>query len=333
MSQLIITNGDSAADILGSAGLGGRIVPWRDVLHEGPLTPADSLEAFSRQRAAYLSRRFSLPLAEAMADFLARDAVVRAHRLFDEVQIWLEHDLYDQLQLLQILDFFHSEGRADGLTLVQADDFLGSQQPDNVLRFTEDSLPLTRPLLDSASAVWQALCQPTPEPVLARMASNPGEFPFLGAAIGRFLEELPASGNGLSRTENVIAAAVAAGGLTPRDLFQRLLASEEAAFMGDWSAFRTLDDLVFAADPLLTGIPHPFPCQGTKSEIADYIGAPLALTDFGRSVLSGGTDMIAVNGADRWWAGTRLEGHDCWRWDSASRRPVPPAAAGPDQSR
>jgi hypothetical protein len=332
MSQLIITNGDSAADILGAAGLGGRIIPWRDVLHEGPLTPAESLEAFSRQRAAYLSRRFSLPLAEAMADFLARDAVVRAHALFDEVQIWLEHDLYDQLQLLQILDFFHSEGRADGLTLVQADDFLGSQTPENVLRFAADGLSLTDPRLADAAAVWRALCQPTPEPVVGRMASVPGEFPFLGPAIGRFLEELPSAENGLTRTENVIVSALAAGGLTPRDLFQRLLASEEAAFMGDWSAFRTLDDLAFAADPLVTGIAHPFPCQGTKGEISDYIGAPLALTDFGRSVLSGNADMIAVNGVDRWWAGTRLAGHDCWRWDSASRRPVPPGTGGKNKS-
>ena len=34
--------------------------------------------------------------------------------------------------------------------------------------------------------------------------------------------------------------------------------------------------------------------------------------------------MIAVNGIDRWWAGTHLTGHDCWRWDSIARHIVPP---------
>ena len=43
--------------------------------------------------------------------------------------LWFEHDLYDQLQLLQILDWFSREQmNADGsLLLVQASEFLGRQ--------------------------------------------------------------------------------------------------------------------------------------------------------------------------------------------------------------
>lgn len=93
MSELIITNGDAAADILSAAGIGGRIVPWRDVLHEGPLLASDSLDASSETRATYLSERFDIPFAEARADFLGRDAIVMAHELFTELSIWLEHDL------------------------------------------------------------------------------------------------------------------------------------------------------------------------------------------------------------------------------------------------
>ena len=37
MTSLIITNGDSAGDLLAAAGKDGTIVPWRDVLHEGPI--------------------------------------------------------------------------------------------------------------------------------------------------------------------------------------------------------------------------------------------------------------------------------------------------------
>jgi hypothetical protein len=280
----------------------------------------------SETRAAYLSRRFGLSFAEARTDLLARDAVVRAHGLFDTVAIWLEHDLYDQLQLLQILDFFHSEQRTEGLELVQADDFLGSQQPEDVARFTANTVALTPALLAAAAAIWRALCEPSPEPVNRLRGSVPRAFRFLGPALDRFVEELPSLDNGLSRSEQVIVGAVAGGGLTPRDVFQRMLAGEEAAFMGDWSAFRMIDDLAGAEEPPISGLETAYPCQGVPAEVQEYLATPLALTEFGRSLLAGSADMIRVNGVERWWGGTHLQGRDCWRWDGGSRRIVPPAA-------
>jgi hypothetical protein len=158
------------------------------------------------------------------------------------------------------------------------------------------------------------------------LGSVPAAFRFLAPALDRFVEELPAVANGLSRSEQVIVGAVAGGGLSPRDVFRRMLASEEAAFMGDWSAFRIVDDLAGANEPPITGPEDTYPCQGGKAEVEAYLAAPLALTDFGRSLLAGDADMIEVNGVDRWWGGTHLEGRKCWRWDGASRRIVAPAA-------
>ncbi len=43
------------------------------------------------------------------AAFRARDAIFRRHGEFKTVVLWFEHDLYDQLQLLQILDFLAGE--------------------------------------------------------------------------------------------------------------------------------------------------------------------------------------------------------------------------------
>src|SRR6266545_6626977 len=120
MADLIITNGDSAAELLAAGGKAGRILPWRDVLHEGPIL--GELDACTRLRVGYLSRRFRIETADVAADFAARDAIIRSHGGFDRIELWFEHDLYDQLQLLQILAFFAESGRRDGLILVQADD-------------------------------------------------------------------------------------------------------------------------------------------------------------------------------------------------------------------
>ena len=324
MSELIITNGDAAAGVLAAAGLTGRIVPWRDVLHEGPLVPADGLAAFSKMRATHLSERFGIPFAEACADFLIRDAIIEAHDLFERVTIWLEHDLYDQLQLLQILSFFQSSDRSGGLYLVQADDFLATQSPETVLRFADNIIELDETAQAIAASLWSALIAPSPDRLAAQLRSPTGAFRFIRSALGRFIEELPALRGGLSRSERIVASSVAAGGLNPRDVFGRLLASEDAAFMGDWSAFRVIDDLAGANEPIIVGPDSIFPCLGDTNETERYLGTPLHLTPFGRRVLAGEADMIAVNGIDRWWAGTHLEGHDCWRWDSPSRRLVPP---------
>lgn len=327
MSELIITNGDAAADVLAAAGVRGRIVPWRDVLHEGPLVPTASLAEFSNHRANYLSDRFGVPYAEARADLLTRDAVVEAHVLFDTVTIWLEHDLYDQLQLIQIASFFFDAGRTEGLRLVQADDFLATQQPETVLRFADKLIDLDQPMLETGAAFWRALTEPSPEALMDQLRQATGPYRFLRAALGRMIEELPSTTGGLNRSERTMMAAVASGRPNPRDAFARLLASEDAPFMGDWSAYRIIDDLAGAAEPLIEGPETLFPCQGETGEIEEYLATPLTLTPFGRAVLGGEADMIAVNGIDRWWAGTHLNGHDSWRWNAQSRKLVPPGGA------
>ena len=97
--------------------------------------------------------------------------------------------------------------------------------------------------------------------------------------------------------------------------------------MGDWSAFRLLDDLAFAPEPLIVGLTTMFPCRGATDEVEAHLSAPLGLTAFGRFVLDGEADAIAVNGIDRWWGGTHMTGHETWRWDASARRLVRPGAA------
>ena len=62
-----------------------------------------------------------------------RDARIRRWRDDDEVVLWFEHDLFDQLQLLQILDYFYDEPDATGrVSLIQANDYLGPMMPEQL---------------------------------------------------------------------------------------------------------------------------------------------------------------------------------------------------------
>jgi hypothetical protein len=114
--RLNITNGDSAAATLSEAGVEGKIIPWRDVLHEGPVDSSLSLEELSKGRARFISEQGWDDFAHVSGDFAERDRVIRHLDYFDEVVLWFEDDLYDQLQLIQLLDFF-GRGAARGKTL------------------------------------------------------------------------------------------------------------------------------------------------------------------------------------------------------------------------
>jgi hypothetical protein len=51
---LNLTNGDSAVQIMQDAGLPGIFLPWRDVLHEGPVPTDLSLDDLSAVRARFI---------------------------------------------------------------------------------------------------------------------------------------------------------------------------------------------------------------------------------------------------------------------------------------
>jgi hypothetical protein len=322
MTQLIITNGDSAAELLSAAGKSGTILPWRDVLHEGPIA-GGLLEQCSALRAEYLAERFALDPAEVGAEFAARDAILRDHAAYDSVELWFEHDLYDQLQLIQILSFFADESRTEGLVLVQADDFLGRQTPATILDFTDRARPVTADELDLADFLWADLAMPLPEPVLRRLDEPADALPFAVPALHRFLEELPSPRNGLGRAEATALSGLTDGPQSAIDLFRRTIAAEEAAFMGDMSFFLMLHDLADAETPLIAGLDYLSSPIGPE----ERYGRPLSLTEAGRAVVSGEVDHVRLNGIDRWWAGTRLRGRTTWRYDRDAMTLISPQAS------
>ena len=100
---LHVTNGDSAAERIRAAGEAGEILSWRDVLHEGPVPAGLDASALREVRARFLADSEWASFDAVLADLEARDATL-ASANEREIVLWFEHDLYDQLQLLQVLD-------------------------------------------------------------------------------------------------------------------------------------------------------------------------------------------------------------------------------------
>jgi hypothetical protein len=97
---LNITNGDTAVEIMKQAGITGGFLPWRDVLHEGPVPAGLSLEELSKVRAEFISGRGWGDAETIKQSFIDRDNQLKSYQDYEKVILWFEHDLYDQLQII-----------------------------------------------------------------------------------------------------------------------------------------------------------------------------------------------------------------------------------------
>jgi len=317
---LHVTNGDSAAAPIGELVAPEPVLPWRDMLHDGPVRPGLDLDELSAERARFLADCFDLDPEATLVEFHARDARLRA-AIADGASfvLWFEHDLYDQLQLVQVLSILIEAGVPKArVSLVQADDHLGRMPPDAFVRLAREEL--TDGQREAALDAWAAFRAPTPEPLALLLGIDPGGLRWLVPAVARLLEELPAPGTGLSRTERRIVELLAERPRAPGELFEAASATEQARFLGDWLFFLRLDALAAGPRPLVEGLPPGgFPYTGAEAEWRAYLEACARLTPAGPVVLPGRLDRAAILPLDRWLSGTHLRPDHLWRWDLSAR--------------
>ena len=224
---LHVTNGDApVSDIAPAAGVRPEdVVPWRDILHDGPVPARLAPGALARVRAAHLAARGWAAEPDALRMLMERDARLAAHPAEAEVVLWFEDDLYDALQLAQIAD--RLAGRPGPVTLARLEHVRpGDLRP--ALEEREAYIPATEP--------FAALRSPDPRAWAAHTRMD------------RLLEELPDTRTGLSRLEREILEALAAGPLDPHELFHRVAERERPPWLGDSTVFAVADGL----HPLVT---------------------------------------------------------------------------------
>lgn len=124
---LNITNGDCAVEIMKKANIPGVFLPWQDVLHDGPVPGGLSLEKLSEVRARFIIDRGWGTPENVKRLFFERDHMLKSFEEFEKVILWFEHDLYDQLQILQILDWFHqNRPKTTTLSIICVDQYRNS---------------------------------------------------------------------------------------------------------------------------------------------------------------------------------------------------------------
>jgi redox-sensitive transcriptional activator SoxR len=327
---LHVTNGESAGNTLRQTTLGGAVLPWQDALHEGPV-PALGRAELLRARAQFLARcgwgsRTALLSALERRDRQYLDAL----RDTRQVVLWFEHDLYDQLQLLDGLALARETERLPELIVVGSFPGrprfrgLGELTARELETLWKDRRPASPALLEESAAVWDAFRAPDPTP-LAYWAARRLSQPFLAAALRRLLEELPSTSNGLSGSERRALEAIAAGARTPSAAFVGAQRLEDAPFLGDAWFYRALAALSQGEGRLVeTTDGDPLPPPPPLGDPAVFKATHLRLTRAGNHVLRAELDRAELVGIDRWIGGTHVTERALWRWDAEQSVPVPP---------
>jgi hypothetical protein len=278
------------------------VVCWDDILHDGPVPGGLPLQELSRIREQFLAELFAMPLSE--VSFARRDEAITRFPDHEEVTLWFEHDLYDQLQLIQILDWFLSQDlKGTRISLISVDLYLGPMRPEQLLPLFKARHTVTGAEFEASRAAWDAFCAPEPTGLAALLQSGSSALPFLHRALLRHLQQFPALHNGLSRAERQILELAGSGVHEPSELFPAAQRLEENIWMGDSTFRQYLRGLAKARQPLV------------RSEASGF-----EITPLGQLVLAGKEDHVRVNGINRWLGGVHLRnGAPVWRWHEANQ--------------
>ena len=320
--MLHIADGDSVAGTLRESAIPGDVSTYGDLMYEGPAPAGLDAEAWRRTRAGFMAEAGYATLEEASQYLRACDDTLEAFPQHEEVIVWLDHRLSDQLILIKVLDWFSRQNLGGvKLSLICAGSYpgrdrfvgLGELPADQLASLADTRLRVTDTQFRLAQAAWDAFTSPDPTSIERLVETDTSALPFLATALRRHLEQFPSVDSGLSRTERQALFVLREHGSLPgRQLFAAVQRLEEQIFMGDGSFYRLMAELSSVRHPLIQ-----------KSNTPQHSLGEVSITEAGRSVIDGHADHVERNGIDRWLGGVHLKGDKSeWRWDRASARIV-----------
>lgn len=300
MRVLNITNGDAVIEIMEKANIIGDFLPWRDFLHEGPVPQNFTLSQLSKIRAHFIHEQGFGELSDIYLNFQRRDATLADYRSYDKIILWFEHDLYDQLQLIQILAWFAEQTLLETplLSMICTNNYLGECSEQQILTLSLYEEAITPKHLTLAQKAWSAFCEPTPVSWFNLLQEETKLLPFLNAAIKRMLEEYPNKNNGLSRSAHEALLVISKGKEKPYEIFTAYQEQEERKFMGDVIFWKILDDF-----------------KEHKLILSKENGKKLTITPLGQKILRGEKNRLSIKPLNRWIGGVNLNSDNLWCWD------------------
>jgi len=244
-----IHTGDYAAAVA-SRILPGKCLVWTDLLFNGPLPDAMPLDI------VWITSRANVLAPFLGGEVIAKSLVTKLYsKLFsavaeaDEINLWFDSCMYDQMLLCELLTVLPDLMRTDIPVYLICEEKLpddsffsgyGQLEPVQIAAFLPRRIRLKPGDFASARDYWRIFRSPAPQAWLELANSKASIFQFVPAAAQRLLEQLPCSFTGLSRLEREIIEALLDGNSQLVPIFKAVSALKNAHILAIRSSGRQL---------------------------------------------------------------------------------------------
>jgi hypothetical protein len=330
--MLHVHNGDSTANTARQASLPGEHFAWRESLITGPTIADLPTDEWQAMRAQHLSVSYGVEFEQCRKELVAQEEKLRsAASSHEEIVLWFEHDLFCQVHLVYLLDWFSSLNSVDTkLSLICIGEFPGKENFRGLGELSADELSslfrarreVIPEQLTLATAAWRAYCSDDPTAIETFLLTKTAALPFLDAALLAHLRRFPSTANGLGHIENRALQFIAEGMQDFARLFDHFSRAESIYGFGDAQLWLVLRQLCDGPAPLVSVEnfeSNSWRRQLLKPELTQQ--ARFRITAAGEATLAYEADFVILNGIDEWLGGVHL--HDpesLWRWDESTRR-------------
>jgi len=209
--MLHIHNGESTAGTLREFGFAGEHFAFQEVLMVGPTPSGLSTDEWFATRAKHLAEAYDLNVEECRNGLLKQEAILQSSLQHDEIILWFEHDLFCQINLIYLLDWFSKQPpERTKLSLICIGEFPGVADFRGLGQLTGKQMAtlfdgrhlVTEKEFGLAAQAWAAYCSTDPRDILHLLESDSSAMPFLRDALLLHLARFPSVLNGLGRIEN-----------------------------------------------------------------------------------------------------------------------------------
>jgi hypothetical protein len=313
---LHIVNGDSLAQKINDSRIHGDILVWREALYEGPLFQDLSTDEARNQRADYMAQR-GIVKEDFIKALLFQEGVLADFKQYDEIVLWFEYDLFDQLILIFLLAWFAKQNlEHTSLSLISINSFpkvvpffgfgqLSIPQLETLISTWE---PVTEEQKQLAVMAWKAFTSSNPTELIGLLKGNLAPLPFLKDALLCHLRKFPSVKNGLSQVQQRTLEQLVEGKKDFITLFNDIMNYIPEYGIGDSQYLNCLGNLEEETPMIKTGRKLPF------------LKRQYTLTTLGNAVLNHKSDCIEIKGINTWIGGIRLLGKEqIWRWDEEQK--------------
>jgi hypothetical protein len=245
MSNILhVLNGDATLNGFEQTGLDGDMMIWREVFSEGPVSINVSSADFWEKRSAFICNTFG-ETPDGYQDKVLSN-LEKLNEPYEEINLWFDHDLHCQLNLLGIMLLLEQQTNLSGPAIFlvspgaaaesESINFIGELDGEQLESLYDNSrLQLGQYDFTLATEAWGLYVSKDTAKLAQWLENTPfwGNMHQLKAAMQAYLNKLPVDESGLNYIHQKLLSIYKTGITTRQDIYSAFWKTQKIYGMGN----------------------------------------------------------------------------------------------------